>query len=76
MSGFLMTLSAFGMGQWLGANMDGTVFALTNGIWFWGVMTAGVAWSLVQRVADAPSPGRAARAGAESRVSPAASARE
>ena len=47
MSGFLMMLSAFAMGQWLGRNMDGTVFPLTHGIWFWGTLTALVAWRLV-----------------------------
>ncbi len=55
LSGFLMMLSAFGMGQWLGTAMDNTVFALTNGMWFWGVATAGVAWGLVQRVEEAPA---------------------
>ena len=50
LSGFLMMLSAFGMGHWLGISMDGSVFPLTNGIWFWGVMTAAVAWGLVWRV--------------------------
>ncbi|MGL1834895.1 multidrug effflux MFS transporter [Rhodocyclaceae bacterium SMB388] len=49
LSGFLMMLSAFAMGAWLGANMDGTRFPLTNGIWFWSVMTAVVAWGLVYR---------------------------
>lgn len=50
LSGFLMMLSAFGMGHWLGTHMDGTVFPLTNGMWFWGVMTAAVAWGLVLRI--------------------------
>lgn len=49
LSGFLMMLSAFGMGHWLGSRMDGTVQPLTNGMWFWGVMTAAVAWGLVWR---------------------------
>ena len=76
MSGFFMMVVAFGMGGWLGAHMDGTVLALTNGMWFWGVMTAVVAWTLVQRVAQAPPPPRAALAETEAQVSPAASARE
>lgn len=50
MSGFLMMVAAFAMGQWLGANMDGTVLPLTNGLWFWGAATAAVAWGLVGRV--------------------------
>ncbi len=50
LSGFMMMLSAFAMGSWLGANMDGSRFPLTNGMWFWGGMTALVAWGLVYRV--------------------------
>ncbi|MBL8443331.1 MAG: MFS transporter, partial [Zoogloeaceae bacterium] len=55
LSGFLMMLSAFAMGSWLGANMDGTRFPLTNGMWFWGVMTALVAWGLVYRSRPRPA---------------------
>jgi DHA1 family bicyclomycin/chloramphenicol resistance-like MFS transporter len=29
--------------------MDGSVFPLTNGIWFWGTLVALTAWTLVQR---------------------------
>jgi len=50
MSGFLMMVVAFAMGQWLGASMDGTPLPMTNGMWFWGVATAAVAWGLVGRV--------------------------
>jgi DHA1 family bicyclomycin/chloramphenicol resistance-like MFS transporter len=50
LSGFLMMVIAFAMGQWLGASMDGSVLPLTNGLWFWGVVTAAVAWGLVGRV--------------------------
>ena len=61
MGGFLMMVVAFAMGIWLGRAMDGTVFPLTNGMWFWGVVTAAVAWLLVWRtgdpVPDAPGPG-------------------
>lgn len=49
LSGFLMMVFAFAMGQWLGANMDDSVLPLTNGLWFWGVVTAAVAWGLVGR---------------------------
>jgi DHA1 family bicyclomycin/chloramphenicol resistance-like MFS transporter len=76
MSGFLMMVLAFGMGGWLGTHMDGTVHALTNGVWFWAVMTAGVAWTLVQRVADAPSPPRTVVGATDEQVSPAASAHD
>ena len=49
LNGFLMMLAAFGMGGWMGAHLDGTVFALTHGIWFWSACIAAVAWTLVQR---------------------------
>lgn len=52
-SGCLMMLSAFGMGIWLGQALGDSHYPLTNGIWFWGVMTAVVAWGLVARVAPA-----------------------
>ncbi len=52
MGGFVMMVCAFAMGLWLGKNMDGTVDPLANGMWFWGVMTALVAWGLVARVVD------------------------
>ena len=50
LSGFLMMLPAFAMGLWLGGSMDGTHFPLTNGIWFWGTLTALVSWSMVWRL--------------------------
>ncbi|MDB5964719.1 MAG: Drug resistance transporter Bcr/CflA subfamily [Polaromonas sp.] len=49
MNGFLMTAVAFGMGAWLGTRMDGTVAPLANGIWFWSVVLAVMAWTLVRR---------------------------
>ncbi len=49
LNGFIMMVGAFGVGQWLGHRMDGTVFALTNGIWFWGTLLALTSWTLVQR---------------------------
>lgn len=48
LSGCLMMVLAFGMGQWLGWRADGTALPMTMGIWFWGVMTALVAWGLVR----------------------------
>ena len=41
----------------LGKHMDGSVFPLTNGLWFWSVIIALSAWTLVQRHGD---PARAA----------------
>jgi MFS transporter, DHA1 family, multidrug resistance protein len=49
LSGFTMMLVAFATGGWLGMRMDGTVFPLTNGMWFWGVVIAIIAWTLVPR---------------------------
>jgi DHA1 family bicyclomycin/chloramphenicol resistance-like MFS transporter len=55
LSGFLMMVAAFFMGGWLGRSLasvadgTGTVLPLTNGIWFWSVVIAGIAWTLVQR---------------------------
>jgi DHA1 family bicyclomycin/chloramphenicol resistance-like MFS transporter len=49
MSGFMMMLAAFAMGQWLGTHMDGTVIPLAFGMCFWGAMVALSAWTLVRR---------------------------
>ena len=69
LSGFLMMVAAFFMGGWLGRSLAsvadgaGTVLPLTNGIWFWSVVIAGIAWTLVQRhgksEVTAPAPLRA-----------------
>jgi MFS transporter, DHA1 family, multidrug resistance protein len=48
LNGFLMMLAAFAVGGWLGLRLDGTVFALTTGVWFWSVCIAIVAWTLVR----------------------------
>ncbi len=49
MNGFLMMVAAFVVGSWLGAHMDGTIFPMVLGIWFWSVLVALVAWTLVQK---------------------------
>jgi DHA1 family bicyclomycin/chloramphenicol resistance-like MFS transporter len=49
LNGCLMMAAAFVMGGWLGTHMDGTVYPLTLGIWFWSVMIALTAWTLVQQ---------------------------
>jgi DHA1 family bicyclomycin/chloramphenicol resistance-like MFS transporter len=49
LNGFLSMIAAFGVGQWLGTHMDGSVFPLTNGIWFWAIVVAVTAWTVVQR---------------------------
>ncbi len=52
LNGFGMMLVAFAVGGWLGVRMDGTVFPLTNGIWFWGAVIATSGWTLVQKYGD------------------------
>jgi DHA1 family bicyclomycin/chloramphenicol resistance-like MFS transporter len=51
-NGFLTMLMAFAVGSWLGTHMDGTLFPLALGVWFWSAVTALVAWTLVQRQAS------------------------
>jgi DHA1 family bicyclomycin/chloramphenicol resistance-like MFS transporter len=54
LNGFLMMVVAFGIGSWLGTHMDGTVLPLTNGMWFWSVMIAISAWTLVRKYGHSP----------------------
>jgi DHA1 family bicyclomycin/chloramphenicol resistance-like MFS transporter len=49
LNGFLMMVAAFAVGGWLGTHMDGTVGPLAYGMWFWSVMIALSAWTLVQK---------------------------
>ena len=48
LNGFLMMIAAFGVGGWVGARLDGTVLALTNGVWFWSACIALLSWTVVQ----------------------------
>ena len=48
LNGFLMMVTAFAVGGWVGWRLDGTVFALTNGVWLWSVCIAAVTWTLAQ----------------------------
>jgi MFS transporter, DHA1 family, multidrug resistance protein len=52
LNGFLMMLVAFVMGGWLGSRMDGTVLPLTNGVWFWSIVIALSAWTLVRKYGE------------------------
>ena len=52
LNGFLMMAVAFAMGGWLGTRMDGTVLPLTNGVWFWSVLIALAAWTVVRKYGD------------------------
>jgi DHA1 family bicyclomycin/chloramphenicol resistance-like MFS transporter len=49
LNGFLMMLAAFVVGGWVGWRLDATVFVLTNGVWFWSIVIAVTAWTLVRR---------------------------
>lgn len=60
LSGCLMMVVAFAVGQWLGSRLEGGVLVLVQGVGLWGAMTALVAWVLVWRVASA---GRVEEAG-------------
>lgn len=52
LNGFLMMAVAFAMGGWVGTHMDGTVLPMTNGIWFWTTVLAGIAWTAVQKYGE------------------------
>ncbi|MDE2418206.1 MAG: hypothetical protein KGN32_10405 [Burkholderiales bacterium] len=49
MSKGLSGLAAVFAGQWLGTRMDGSICPLTHGMWFWSVLIALSAWTMVQR---------------------------
>ena len=49
LNGLMMMLAAFAIGAWLGARLDGTVWPLVHGIWFWSVALALISWTLVQK---------------------------
>ena len=45
LSGFVMMVAAFAIGAWLGWRIDGTVLPLTEGVFFWSVLVAVMAWA-------------------------------
>jgi DHA1 family bicyclomycin/chloramphenicol resistance-like MFS transporter len=49
LNGFMMMLAAFAIGGWLGLRLDGTVWPLVHGVWFWSVVLALISWTLVQK---------------------------
>jgi MFS transporter, DHA1 family, multidrug resistance protein len=49
LNGFGMALVSFLMGSLLGEIMDGTARPLLYGVWFWSVMIALAAWTVVQK---------------------------
>ena len=61
LSGFLLTVAAFGIGAWLGWRIDGTVFPMVNGVWFWSVVIAVLGLTAVQKYGAVAAPTGAAR---------------
>lgn len=62
LAGFVLALTAFCVGQWLGQALDGTVRPLALGVGAWSVATATIAWTLVQRHGEPRVPGALAKA--------------
>lgn len=61
LSGFFLALTAFFVGLWLGAALDGQLRVLALGLGFFALTTSGIAWTLVQRHGErfsAPLPSR------------------
>lgn len=56
LNGLMMMAAAFGVGLWVGQHLDGTVWPLVQGITFWAVAIALVAWTLVQKFGDPVDP--------------------
>ena len=52
LNGFISMTAAFAVGGWVGTRLDGTVFALTNGVWFWSLCITALAWTLVQKYGE------------------------
>lgn len=55
LAGCLLSLVAFGIGQWLGTALSDQVLPYALGVGVWGTLTAVVAWTLVRRL---PVPAR------------------
>jgi DHA1 family bicyclomycin/chloramphenicol resistance-like MFS transporter len=52
LAGFMLALTAFGVGLWMGQAMDGSLKMLSIGVFVAAVATTTVAWTLVQRDGD------------------------
>lgn len=52
LNGFMMMLAAFSIGRWLGWRLDGSIWPLVQGVAFWALALAAIAWTLVQRFGD------------------------
>jgi MFS transporter, DHA1 family, multidrug resistance protein len=53
-AGFLLALTAFGVGSWLGVGFDGSPRVLALTIAFFALLTATIAWTWVQRHGEPP----------------------
>jgi DHA1 family bicyclomycin/chloramphenicol resistance-like MFS transporter len=56
LAGFVLAMTAFFVGLWLGVALDGTPRPMAWTVGFWSVMTALVAWTAVQRLAPPAAP--------------------
>ena len=56
LSGFVLAGTAFLVGLWLGRVLDGSLMPYALTLAFWSVLTAAVAWTLVQRIAVVSQP--------------------
>jgi DHA1 family bicyclomycin/chloramphenicol resistance-like MFS transporter len=54
LAGCLLSLVAFGIGQWLGTALSDHVLPYALGVGVWGLLTAAVAWTLVRRLPAPP----------------------
>jgi DHA1 family bicyclomycin/chloramphenicol resistance-like MFS transporter len=54
-NGFVGMLTSFAVGGWIGTRFDGTAAVLIQGVTFWSICIAAVAWTLVQRHGE-PAP--------------------
>ena len=52
LNGFMMMVAAFLIGGWVGRHLDGTVWPLVQGAWFWSAVLAATAWVLVGRYGE------------------------
>lgn len=50
LAGFILAATAFFVGLWLGQALNGTTWPFAQGVGFWSIVTAGVAWTLVRRL--------------------------
>jgi len=50
LAGFVLALTAFAIGSWLGQVLDASVLPFALGVGFWALATSLVGWTLVQRL--------------------------